>query len=74
MILKYRVPLQEKSRYGNKNILYCEVLDKINLVTNETKCVYKVKLLNNFSRIGIFSCDELKKINLIDRLIIFFKK
>ena len=68
MILKYIVPKQYRKKvYDNKRVIYCEILQKIELKDCEQE-VYKIRMLNynNFS--NIFSKDELQKLNILDRI------
>ena len=65
MIVKYKVPRYEMKRY-NKKVLYCEVLDKIEIANMKNQYIYKVKILNNNNSIDIINSNDTKKLNIID--------
>lgn len=68
MILKYKVKDNEMYRYKNKRILYCETLQKQELLGTNGIILYKVKILNLDNRIDLFINTELKKLNFIDKI------
>ena len=74
MIYKYIVPKHERKRYVGKKVIYCEVIDKILLANEYKDYVYKVKILNNNNRISVFNSNEVKKLNVIDKIKVFFIK
>lgn len=66
MILKYIVPNQYKRMFGYKDKIYCKVIKTISIKT-ERKKVYLVRLLEE-NKTWVFSSDELKKLNIIEKL------
>ena len=72
MILKYKVPKHYLKSYNNKKIIYCNIIK-----TTETinKKVYLVKMINLYNVSNIFGEDELKELNLLDKIkLLFIKK
>ena len=61
MILKYKVPLPYRDMFKNKKIIYCEILEK-------AEKVYLVKMLNGDNLKNVFADNELKRLNLFDRI------
>lgn len=71
MILKYKVPPQYYTMFNNKNIIYCEVLNKTEALNQK---VYLVRMLNFRNISNVFAEKELKKLNLIDKIKLIFIK
>ena len=72
MILKYRVPKYYLKSYDNKKVIYCKIVK-----TTETinKKVYLAKMINLYNVSNIFVEDELKELNLLDKIkLLFIKK
>lgn len=67
MILKYKVPENQRFRYNNKEIIYCEVKRQLDLKMCKKK-IYLVTMLNNERLTSIFSSKELKRLNILDRI------
>ena len=67
MIVKYKVPKTEKKMYRNKKVLYCKILRSMPL-TNKKIC-YLVKIINLNSSTGIFTSDDLKKLNFFESFL-----
>ena len=71
MIVKYKVPEDEKKRYDNKKILYCKVLQEQPMFYSDLIC-YLVKILNIKDRSALFLSKEMQKLNLLDRIKLLF--
>lgn len=71
MILKYKVPPQYYTMFNNKNVIYCEVLNKTEALNQK---VYLVKMINHNNLTNVFAEKELKKLNLIDKIKLIFIK
>lgn len=65
MILKYKVPPQYYTMFNNKNIIYCEVLSTTKALN---KKVYLVRMINHNNLTNVFAENELKRLNIIDRI------
>lgn len=65
MILKYKVPPQYYTMFNNKNVIYCEVLNKTEALNQK---VYLVRMLNHNNLTNVFAENELKRLNIIDRI------
>lgn len=66
MILKYIVPKKERKFYKNKKIVYCKILQEINM--SNGMILYNTEMLNLGKRTNIFLNVYLKKLNLFDRI------
>lgn len=69
MVYKYFVPSYDK-RY-NKKVLYVKILDKIEMDNNNFAC--KVQILNNNKSIDILFSEDLKKLNILEKIYWGFK-
>ena len=69
MILKYKVPPQYYTMFNNKNVIYCKVLNKTEALNQK---VYLVRMLNHNNLTNVFAENELKKLNLLDRIRLLF--
>lgn len=65
MILKYKVPKPYGNVFEGKKVIYCKVQKSI-VVDN--KKVYLVKMINFKNMSNVFAANELKKLNIIDRI------
>ena len=73
MILKFKVPENQRFRYNNKDIIYCEIKKELDLKMSNKK-VYLVSMINYGNKTSIFTSSELKKLNLFDRLKLWKNK
>jgi len=64
MMRKYIVPEQYKKLF-NEDVIYCKIINETE-VNHQT--VYLVKMINYKNRTNVFAEDELKKLNLKDRI------
>lgn len=71
MLYKYIVPEHYKKMFSNKKIIYCEV---INTVEDIQPKVHLVKMINFMNASNIFSEKDLQKLNILDKVKIFFIK
>ena len=68
MILKYKVPKEERFRFNNKKVIYCKIMQMQKIYTLNGICICKVKMLNLDNASNIFVSTDLKKLNLIDKI------
>ena len=73
MILKYKVPENQRFRYNDKKIIYCEIQQEIDLKMSNKK-VYLVSMINDRNRTSIFTSKELKRLNLFEKLKLWKNK
>ena len=75
MILKYKVPKEERFRFDNKKVLYCKVcqIQEIKSYSSPVYAILRVKMINFHNMSNIFTNDDLKKLNLLDYIKIKFK-
>lgn len=71
MILKYKVPEQYKKIFNNKKVIYCKIISE---VENLKPKIYKVKMINFMNLSNIFNEKHLKKLNIIDKIKVFYIK
>ena len=72
MILKYKVPENQRFRYNDKKIIYCEIKKELDLKMSGKK-VYLVSMLNYGNKTSIFTSKELKRLNLFDKFKLWKK-
>lgn len=72
MILKYKVPKPYGNVFEGKKVIYCKVQKSI---VADNKKVYLVRIINFRNMSNVFAENELKRLNLIDRIrLLFIKK
>lgn len=65
MILKYKVPQQFRKIFAGKKVIYCKIL---NSTGPYDKRIHLVDMLNCNHKTNVFAEDELKELNLFDRI------
>lgn len=65
MILKYKVPKPYGNVFEGKKVIYCKVQKSI---VAGNKKVYLVRMINFRNMSNVFAENELKKLNIIDRI------
>ena len=71
MIYKYKVPKHYRHIYNNKKILYCEVKQELDKIKPK---IYLVKMINFMNVSNIFNEKQLKRLNLLDKIKVFYIK
>lgn len=71
MIYKYIVPQHYKKIFENKKIIYCEITQTLENIKPK---VHLVKMINFMNLSNTFSEKDLIKLNIFDKIKVFFIK